>query len=140
VFLNSASGGNSSLHYRLLSAAAMQIWRGETGRPLKLVMGTRSPAIGIAFYSPDHPVVNPRDTASDRSIGRIPDINVDPEEIRRSGMLAVCGGTASQCTWLRRLLPPSASAAPLHEITLVRRLLWWSRPATFVIVAVPPVS
>jgi Dolichyl-phosphate-mannose-protein mannosyltransferase len=132
---------NSRPYSRLLSAAAQGIWRGETDKPLKLVVGDPTPAMGIAFYSPDHPIVNPRDSMSDRWAGKIPPIDTDSEKIRRSGAIAVCVGTAWECAPFLRELLPTASLGQLQEVMLTRRFLSWSgKPAAFTIVAIPPTS
>jgi hypothetical protein len=139
VFLN-ANGNISSPHSRLLSAVAQRVWRSETEKPLTLIIGDRASAIGIAFYSPDHPIVNPRDSMSDQ-FGKIPRLNLNSEDIQRSGLIAVCKATVSQCTELLHALAPSVSPGRVEEVTLARRfLLWTGRPLTYVIIAVPPVS
>jgi 4-amino-4-deoxy-L-arabinose transferase-like glycosyltransferase len=139
VFLNHSNATHSP-YYRLLSAAAQQIWRSATDQPLRLVVGDQDCATGIAFYSTDHPDVNPRSPMAEQAIGRLPMIITDSEKIRHSGMIVVCKGTASECGWLRSV-SPLASQGQLQEVTLMRSFLGWSgKPATFSIVAVPPRS
>jgi hypothetical protein len=134
VFLNPNATGAS--YYRLLSTEVQRIWRDETDRPIRLVVGHRGAAVGTAFYSADHPVVNPRDTATDDTSRRSSLFNLDSDTVRRQGVAAVCMGNVSDCAWLRHLLP---SPGRLQEVTLTRRFLGWSgKPAVFSIIALPP--
>jgi hypothetical protein len=124
---------NGAAYYHLLSTAAQQLWRAQTEQPLRLVVGDRRLADGIAFYAPDHVVVNPLEPANSAASG------LDIERVRRSGAIAVCRGTASECAWLAPLV--SASPELAREIVLSRRFLGQSgRPATFSVIVVPPVS
>ena len=114
---------NGTTYYRLLSAAAQQLWRDRTGRPLKVVLGSRKQSIGIAFYSPDHPLANPA--------------GMDADRIKRDGALAVCPGARSECAWLTRM--PSKEV--IQEVTLSRRIFGWTgKPETFSILVLPPAS
>jgi hypothetical protein len=139
-FLN-GDNANSSSYYRLLSAAAQHIWRSETDKPLKVVVGESRPAIGIAVYSPDHPDVNPLYPMSVQPTGAIASIDVNSEKIRRSGMITVCRGTVSECGSFMRTFSPSAIPERLQEVTLSRRFLGWTgAPQTFTIGVIPPGS
>lgn len=134
VFLNPNATGAS--YYRLLSTEVHRIWRDETDRPIRLVVGHRGAAIGTAFYSADHPAVNPRDTASDDPLRRSSLFSLDSDIVRRQGVAAVCMGNVSECAWLGRLLPLPGR---IKEVTLARRFLGWSgKPAVFSIIALPP--
>ncbi|MDI1266491.1 MAG: glycosyltransferase family 39 protein [bacterium] len=135
VFLHPNATGSS--YYRLLSTEVQRIWRKETDRPIRWVIGDRGAAVGAAFYSGDRPVVNPRDTASDDPMRRSSPFNPDNDVVRRQGVVAVCMGNNSECAWLGRILP---SAGRLQEVTLARRFLGWSgKPAIFSVIALPPV-
>jgi 4-amino-4-deoxy-L-arabinose transferase-like glycosyltransferase len=132
AFLN--PNANGAAYYQLLSTAAQQLWRAQTEQPLRLVVGDRRLADGIAFYASDHVVVNPLDPASNSATP-----NLDIERVRRNGAIAVCRGTAPECAWLAPLV--STSPELVREIVLSRRFLGWSgRPATFSVIVVPPVS
>ena len=135
VFLHPNATGSS--YYRLLSTEVQRIWRDETDRPIRLVVGDRGAAVGTAFYSGDRPVVNPHDTASDDPMRRFSQFNLGIDDVRRQGVVAVCRGNISECAWLRRILP---SPGRIQEVTLARRFLGWSgKPAIFSIIALPPI-
>jgi 4-amino-4-deoxy-L-arabinose transferase-like glycosyltransferase len=132
AFLN--PNANGAAYYHLLSTAAQQLWRTRTEQPLRLVVGDRRLADGIAFYAPGPVVVNPLDPASNSAAS-----NLDIERVHHSGAIAVCRGTASECAWLAPLV--SASPELVREIVLSRRFLGQSgRPATFSVIVVPPAS
>lgn len=135
VYLHPNATGSS--YYRLLSIEVQRIWRDQTDRPIRRVVGDRVAAVGTAFYSGDHPVVNPHDTASGDSMRRFSPLNLETQDVRRQGVVAVCMGNVSECAWLRHILP---SADRLQEVTLARRFLGWSgKPAVFSIIALPPI-
>jgi hypothetical protein len=135
VHLHPNATGSS--YYRLLSMEVQRIWRDQTDRPIRRVVGDRGAAVGTAFYSADHPVVNPHDTASNDSTRRFSPLNVETQDVRRQGVVAVCMGNVSECARLEQILP---SPVRLQEVTLARRFLGWSgKPAVFSIIALPPI-
>jgi hypothetical protein len=138
VFLH--PNGNGSSYYKLLSTAAQKVWQDKTDRPLMFVVGDRGLAVGIAFYSPDHPIVNPFDTISKRSTEVFPRISRNTEEVRRSGAIAVCRGSASECAWLAQVVP-SETPERFQEMTLSRQFLGWpGNAAKFTLVFLAPKS
>ena len=72
-----------------LAAAATDFWRGATNRPLRRVAGQERAATGIVFYSEDQPLY--MDGASGFWFDRT------TPEIRRDGLLFVCGSDDGQC-------------------------------------------
>jgi hypothetical protein len=136
VLLHPNATGSS--YYRLLSLEVQRIWRDQTDQPIRRIVGDRAVAVGTAFYSGDQPVVNPHDTASDDSARRFSPLNLQTQDVRRQGVVAVCMGNVSECARLNHVLP---SPDRLQEVTLARRYLGWSgKPAVFSIIALPPVA
>jgi len=72
-----------------LAAAATDFWRGATNRPLRLVAGQERAATGIVFYSEDQP------RYMDGAAGFW--FNRETPEIRRDGLLFVCGSDDGAC-------------------------------------------
>jgi 4-amino-4-deoxy-L-arabinose transferase-like glycosyltransferase len=130
---------NGSCCYQLLADAAQRIWREHTDRPLKFVMGDVDAAVGVSFYSPDHPIANPMDTVAKRLDAGFPLIDMGAEEVRRSGALVVCRGGARECSPVLHILSSSISPERIMEVKLSRHFLGWlGKPATFSLVVMPP--
>ena len=72
-----------------LAAAATDFWRGATGQPLRRVAGQERAATGIVFYSEDQP------RYMDGAAGFWFDRTLP--EIRRDGLLFVCGSDDTAC-------------------------------------------
>jgi hypothetical protein len=72
-----------------LAAAATDFWRGATNRPLRRVAGQERAATGIVYYSEDQPLY--MDGAAGFWFDRT------TPEIRRDGLLFVCGSDDAAC-------------------------------------------
>jgi 4-amino-4-deoxy-L-arabinose transferase-like glycosyltransferase len=113
-----------------LAAEATQLWRARTGTPLAFVSGTHRYAGAVVFYSPDQPV-------------QFVDFNfryapwVDPGELKRRGLLAVCLSDDKLC--LDRAAGFATAETTLTPVRLAHRVgREMAPPVDFIIVMTPP--
>ena len=116
-----------------LAAAATELWRAKTGRPLQIVGGGDDAyPNAVAFYGADRP------HGFDRlEVVRSP--WVTPSALAKGGLLIVCVKSDATCrARTRDFVTPQASET---ELTLTHNL--WVRiadPVTFVATVIPPTS
>jgi 4-amino-4-deoxy-L-arabinose transferase-like glycosyltransferase len=116
-----------------LAAAATELWRAKTGRPLQIVGGGDDAyPNAVAFYGADRP------HGFDRlEVVRSP--WVTPSALAKGGLLIVCVKSDAVCrARTRNFVTPQASET---ELTLTHDL--WVRvadPVTFVATVIPPTS
>lgn len=117
--------------YQALAAAAEQVWRNTTDRPLRLVAGDAELAFGSAFFMDSRPVAIP-------SLWFQHGLGAAQDRVRRDGLLAICAPADAPCVALSEGLPN-----PLNVRRAIIQVPGGSRvkrvaPNPFVVIVAPP--
>jgi 4-amino-4-deoxy-L-arabinose transferase-like glycosyltransferase len=116
LYRNYYPSGNGPNFYQLSAAELTRQWHAESAEPLAVVGGDEALALAAAFYSPDHPLVEPE-------LVRLQAENALPESAVERGWASLCIDTDELCVASMETVAARTSRFARSEFTVESNLL-----------------